>query len=271
MKKRLKILIILIFVLLLCCIIAFTIYYNKNINSSKKPNKISTDLANNEESKQDNIVKIINGKIENETIIDEFINNATTNGNSTLEIIEDSQYIILENITGEFNKVESKEKNSTTVTIPEKLDTAEDYEKAYGYYKLIVNNEEKGKFDKLRYQIKRKVKDNEVCIYFNTWMEVTDFQTICTYSLNSSQYNKKFDFTYNQRKDLGVKQIARENEFDNKDYGIYTFGRRCYYHNGRRYGIYFRKCIKSKNNYSSRYIRTNTSRCKIWNLRRSLF
>lgn len=231
MKKNLKILISLIFVLLICCIVAVTVYYNKNVDLNKISDETTIESANEEESKQSNIVKITNGKIENENIIDNFINSINTNENSTLEIIEDDKNIILENVHGELN-TESKEDNSTTVvTIPDKVDTDEDYQKVYGYYKLIVNNEEKGKYDKLRYQIKRAVKDNEVCLYFNTWMDVTDFQTICTYSLDNSLYNKKFDFTYSQRKDLGVKQIAKENEFDNKDFGIYTFGRRCYCYN----------------------------------------
>ena len=60
---------------------------------------------------------------------------------------------------------------------------------------------------------------NEVNIIFESWAELaTPLPVICKYNLDSSNYKHRFDLTFYQRKDLGIKDI-----YDVGDYKIKTF------------------------------------------------
>lgn len=86
-------------------------------------------------------------------------------------------------------------------------------------------NDKEEKFDNLRWKIKKKTTENTVqVIFYEYLLELTEIPVICEYTLDNSLYEKKYDLTYMQRKDMGVKQIAKINQFDNTDFEVYTLG-----------------------------------------------
>jgi hypothetical protein len=234
MNKKISIGIIVI--ILVLCLIIFAIYYNKI-----KANNISNDentIINNEETNKENEIYITNGKITNEKLIDEFIENIEQRQDTELIINEDENKIILEYFIGDNDKkyneyYENNPQSDDSFSIDqETVDTlnlsdeevASEYKRIYGYYAITVNDEETETYDAFNWQIKRKTTDNVVELYFYTYGEIAEFPEICHYDLDSAEYVKEFELTYTQRKDLGVYKIAEKDEFDNEDYGIYTFG-----------------------------------------------
>ena len=124
-------------------------------------------------------------------------------------------------LQGNTNKEESG--NTTNRQVPKSVTTTEEYEEGYGYYRIVVNGEETGRYDVWHWHMRRVTKDNTVQVIMEPYLiEVTEFPVICEYSLESSNYEKKFELTYMGRKDMGVKKIAEKNQFDNLDFGIYT-------------------------------------------------
>ena len=179
------------------------------------------------------IVIIENGNIQNENKLDEFMDKANNREASILQIHaisgEKTDNIKLEFVPGKFrNEKFSRETNtgstnSTNIQVRNGTLTAEEYEETYGYYKVTVNDTETGRYDGLRWQMKRITKDNIVQVIMEPFLiEVTEFPVICEYFLESSSYEKKFELTYMGRKDMGVKKIAEKNQFDNLDFGVYT-------------------------------------------------
>ena len=73
--------------------------------------------------------------------------------------------------------------------------------------------------------IKQKTTDNTVQVIFYTdyfKFDLLEIPVIFEYNLDSSLYEKTYDLTYHGRKDMGIKQIAKTNQYDNIDYGLYT-------------------------------------------------
>lgn len=174
---------------------------------------------------------IEDGKIQNENLLDTFIENSKNKQSSTLQINsisnENAERIILEYVPGENDlKNENLSENTTVNSIaPDKDWSYEDYQKYYGYYKMTKNDKEET-FDGYRWGIKRQTDENTVqVIFFNyTFMDLAEIPVIFEYNLDSSLYEKKYDLTFLGRKDMGVYRIAKTNEFDNIDYGLYTIG-----------------------------------------------
>lgn len=182
--------------------------------------------------KEDSII-IENNKIKNEELLDNFIENANNKQPAILElnIITDEKLssIRLEYVPGKnyenVNLKASYENEEIIMTAPDKNWTFEDYQKYYGYY-ILTKNGAKEKYDDYHYKIKRQVTENIVTVYFNAeLLDLTEIPIICKYDLDSSLYRKIYgDLTYNQRRDLGIEQIAYKNQYDNTDYGFYTIG-----------------------------------------------
>ena len=173
------------------------------------------------------IVIIENGNIQNENKLDEFMDKANNCEASILQIHaisgEKTDNIKLEFVPGKIEEINTEETNTVNIQVPSSAATAEEYQEAYGYYKVTVNDTETGRYDGLRWQMKRITKDNIVQVIMEPFLiEVTEFPVICEYSLESSSYEKKFELTYMGRKDMGVKKIAEKNQFDNLDFGVYT-------------------------------------------------
>lgn len=177
---------------------------------------------------ENNIIIIEDKKIQNENLLDTFIEASNNKQNTSLQIKIVSNgnidNITLEYIAGE-NQIKSNSNSTQNETAPSSEWTSEEYQKFYGYYKLTKNDVEE-KFDFYHWRIKRKTQGNTVQVIFNTdYFDLLEIPVIFEYDLDSSLYKKKYDnLTYNQRKDLGIKQIAEENQFDNIDFGLYTFG-----------------------------------------------
>lgn len=224
MKK--KILIALGVIIIIFLIICGIIFYIDNNNIS---NEKSSNLVAKEETGIDNTIIIIeDGKIQNENLLDEFIEKANNKQASTLQIDitsnENIETVKLEYVPGENDiKNTTSSENITVNTIaPDKDWTYEDYQKYYGYFQITKNNKEE-RFDVYRWGIKRQTTDNTVqVIFYSNTIDLAEIPVIFEYNLDSSLYEKTYDLTYHGRKDNGIKQIAKTNQFDNIDYGLYT-------------------------------------------------
>lgn len=181
-------------------------------------------------------VIIKNNQIQNEDLIDEFIQNAINKKDDILEINIEGQLCKVEFISAKEDTKQYNKDGSVTVTIPQyngEMSEAFDIEyakKYYGYYKVTYSDGVKEEYSSLAFGIKRMIKDNKVIVYFTivsptVYIALTDdLKTICEYSLESSNYKKLVDLSYFQRKDMGLKKIAEKNEFDNKNFEVYTLG-----------------------------------------------
>ena len=187
----------------------------------------------NENQENQEIVIIDNGNIQNENKIDTFIDKGDNREAGILQIHiisnDKTDNMTVEFVPGTYESEISSEESNTesenTVNrqVPRSVTTAEEYEKVYGYYKVTVNGEETGRYDGLRWHMRRVTKDNTVQVIMEPYLiEVTEFPAICEYSLENSNYEQKFELTYMARKDMGVKKIAEKNQFDNFDFGVYT-------------------------------------------------
>ena len=248
MKKFLKVLIILLLVVLVAWGIIFGVDY-KRCSNFKKPvfvierngkyyglgykviiqkDRVEMYMFNKfvvgaiadmvtDANYNNNAVLITNGKIQNEDLIDIFIENVGKFTDSKLDIIQDEDNIILEYISGEYKLGQSE---TESVSVP-KDDSLEEYMRVYGYYKLTKNGEEVEKLDRSRFLVARRLEGKNIYLTFNTIGTICLEKPIdiCKYNLEESNYTKNIEITYMQRKDLGLKKVADEN-----DYGIYTYG-----------------------------------------------
>lgn len=209
--------------------------YYKNTNNIEKIEMYAfgktvagTIFSYNEENLNANNIIVENGKIKNENLLDKFIENSNNKQASILQINnisnENIETITLEYVPGEnyINNNISSENTTVNSIVPDVEWNSENYQKYYGYYKLIKNNNEE-KFDNLHWNIKRLTNGNTVqLIFYSYYFDLTEIPVIFEYNLDSSLYKKTFDLTYISKKDNKIKQIAKTNQFDNIDFGLYT-------------------------------------------------
>lgn len=234
-KKDLIILGIIIVLLLIICGIVFYTNYN-DVSNNELP--ISNVESSDDITTNNDIIIVKDGKIQNENLIDTFIENANNKQATNLEIEvisnENTDVIKLEYVPaekdGNQNDTEQNDNSSTnsnsTVIIngPNQEFTYEDYQKYYGYYQMTKNEKEE-KFDALHWNIKRLTDGNAVQVIFNSnTIDLAEIPVIFEYNLDSSSYTKPYDLTYIPRNDNEIKEIAKPNQFDNKDFSVYTFG-----------------------------------------------
>lgn len=220
MKKKSLYIIILLICISILIIVNYLLLKNSNKTKSvENKNNILNNVENEQKNESlGNYVIIKNGKIENENLIDDFINSDNSK-NSKLEIVQDNDKISVESIKPETSESSC---NNDVVNKTENIGdgSAESNKKLYGYYILTVNDKQNGEFDKERFSIKRNISNNEVTLYFDApYSDIIEMPIICKYSLESSNYKKKFDLKYNQRKDLGIYEI-----YDTGDFKVKTFG-----------------------------------------------
>lgn len=193
MKKKVIFIILIVFVFIV--LIVGLILGKINILNVKHAGDLTGNNKNQESENIDkSYVSINNGVINNETLIDEFIN-LDEKENKKLEIYQDDNKIILEYIKPENNE--------------------------NGYYKLKINDEETRTFSKNEHLICRStnINDNKVLVFFDSYcIDYAEMPLICEYNLGSSNYTKQFELNYMPRKDLGIKEI-----YDNGDYKLKTF------------------------------------------------
>ena len=205
--------------------------YIEIINMSAFGKTIAGTVFNYDEVNNDtnnDIIIIDDGKIQNENLLDTFLKNADNKESSTLQINNISngstETITLEYVSGENDIKNSASLENTTVNTvaPDKDWTYEDYQKYFGYFQMTKNDKEE-RFDVYRWGIKRQTTENTVqVIFYSDTLDLAEIPIIFEYNLDSSLYEKSYDLTYHGRKDMGIKQIAKPNQYDNIDYGLYT-------------------------------------------------
>lgn len=226
MKRKILIILGIIVMLLIICGLVFYIDYEK-VSNNELP--MSNVESSNNITINNDIIIIKDGKIQNENLIDTFIENSNNKQATKLEIDvtsnEKTDVIKLEYVPAEKNENQNDNLSSNSTVIingPNQKFTYEDYQKYYGYYKMTKNEKEE-KFDALHWNIKRLTNGNTVQVIFNSnTFDLAEIPVIFEYNLDSSLYKKTYDLTYLGRKDNGIKQIAKTNQFDNIDYGLYT-------------------------------------------------
>lgn len=232
MKKK-----ICIAVLTICLlgIIVFGMYITDRIRmKNNKPVIFSTwgyqyvpPISEEEKLKEEiskDVVIIKDNNIQNEYLIDEFISKTdyTKNESQELNILQDDKKIKITYTPGEYAKLYQKSagKETISVTTPENDGAFESRQKYYGYYSLIIDDNEPLKFALGDHYFARIIDGNNVVLYFDApLIDYVETHSICSYSVESSDYSKKYSLKYSQRKDLGIKEI-----FDAGDYKIKTFG-----------------------------------------------
>ena len=173
-----------------------------------------------------NIVKIKNGKINNEEIIENFLKEVGS------ETIDEKKLIIqkfdsYDGYTEEvlkFIPYISKCKEDEEESAKESY---EEFKKEQGMFTFKTGDYDHNitlEFNAFDYELKRKVEDGVVTFYLkanHTLVDGLQEQEICKYSLGSSNYKKEIDLNFYQRKDLGIKTIS---EFEDYDFNIFTYG-----------------------------------------------
>lgn len=181
-----------------------------------------------EETLGSGVVVIKNGEINNETLIENFLNKATIDSS-------EEQTLIIHDYTSEEEFVEKKIKfvpgsysekvqKDGTMTI-----NIDDMEELYGHYIYTINNDEDtAKTFNYKWWPKRNTENGIVSLRFETsplgFIDVAEFPLICSYSLESSNYTNKFELNYHQRKDKGLKTIINHNTNPDYEYSIHTLG-----------------------------------------------
>lgn len=185
----------------------------------------------NEETIDNDIVIIKNGNINDEDLINDFINKVNDSSNKEEVVLKIREYTSEE----EFKEKElkftpgSNENNENSNTVVDGIpDNYEKTKKRFGYYSLTLNNDYNSTetFNGYYWKLVKSTKDGIIKFRLeaNKFIDVTEFPVICSYSLESSNYRKKFDLTYYQRKDMGLEKIIDNKENDNYDFDVYTFG-----------------------------------------------
>ena len=185
-------------------------------------------LYSSDDQTNNSTITIKDGKIQNENLLDDFIEKANNKQNANLQIDiisdENKETINLEYIIGKYY-INNDTTSTTNMTAPDRNWNFDYYQEYYGYYKLVKNGEEES-FDDYHFDIIRETNDNVVSvIFYSEMIDLIEIPKICEYNLDSSSYKKIYgDLIYNQRKDVGIEQIAEKGQFDNSDFGLYTFG-----------------------------------------------
>lgn len=219
MKSKVIIMIVILVIMLVGLFIIFK--DNKQINTNEI-NNIGNISSSEEIKSENNIVIINNNKIQNENLIDEFIEKAidTNAENQELNIKQDGTNIKVTYTSGEYAKAMASMTDEGGVTVPAGDGSSDSNKKIYGYYTLFIDGERKGEYPLGSHTIQRTTSGNIVTLYFNApLIEYSTIPEICKYNLEDSYYTKKFDLSYNQRKDLGIKTIYNADMYLVKTFG----------------------------------------------------
>lgn len=203
--------------------VVFSTWGRKYTPAYKLPYKDNKEKDNVEITS--NIVKIKNGKINNEEIIENFLKEVGS------ETIDEKTLIIQEYYS------ESQYNENVLKFIPyiakckedEEIEDSsyEEFKKEQGIFTFKTGDSQHyvtSEFDAFDYELKRKVEDDVVTFYLKANHTLVDGpleHEICNYSLDSSNYKKEINLNFYQRKDLGIKTIS---EFGDYDFNILTYG-----------------------------------------------
>lgn len=189
-------------------------------------------------------VKVKDGKIENEILIDDFFNDMFGINyvrESKLIINNNQDRYIIENFLGENDKARNKALEEglssfvNTGVLPDELknpidETLQECRRIYGYYRVTKNDEEPIEFDCYTHVLRRKINTQEarndtskgiITLFFDMpYANTISNYIICNYDLSSSNYTSKFTLNFKQREDMGIKRITN----DKDDYNLLTCG-----------------------------------------------
>ena len=196
-------------------------------------------------------VNIKNSKIYDEILIEDFLNDITYKRDTKLVINNDDDKYVVEYFIGDndkaFNEMQALRKehlidisdmdfrqefiDPQTLGNPQSEEMLAKCKRVYGYYKVTKNGEEPIELDAYTHVFARKINKEEalkdvsnglvsLCFHLPyTASAITD-NIICNYTLASSNYTRKVDIKFTQRKDMGLKMITH----DNDDYNLHTVG-----------------------------------------------
>ena len=234
MKKKNMIFIIMAVIIVIVISILVMYMIDRKRMENNKPVLFSTwgyDYVTPVESGEENIVIIKNGHINNESLIENFIEKANQKNNREM-------YLTIREYNSEDNYIENK-----LSFIPSKsAQKADENESANTVINLIEQQNEYGKFiftkqtngneielnkelNTFNYELKRKTKDDVVSLYFNlrASLKEDDDLVVCSYSLESSDYTKKFNLNYSQENDNKIDTIIDKAEKAEYEFNVYTF------------------------------------------------
>lgn len=234
MKNKKKIFIIIVVVILIVISTLVMYMIDKKRMENNKTVLFSTwgyDYVNPVESGEENIVIIKNGHINNESLIENFIEKANKKNNREM-------YLTIREYNSEDNYIENK----LSFIPSESAQKADENELENTVINLIEQQNEYGKFiftkqtngneielnkelNAFNYELKRKTKDDVVSLYFNlkASLKEDDDLVVCSYSLESSNYTKKFNLNYSQENDNKIDTIIDKGEKAEYEFNVYTF------------------------------------------------
>lgn len=243
-----------IIIFIMACVIGIGIFFGMKMNSSDKTgeqaqennkNEIQVGTLNettgeqlqnevSENKNQDATVIIKNGTVENEDAIENFISNTGISFSEKL-ILKIREYTtenaydekILEFVPGEYGK-SLKDGTTSTIKLPDHNGTYEEFKNAYGYFRYddgIKEEDYRGEM----WILERIIKENniEFRIGAGPLIEITsedELPVICTYSIESSNYQKNVDMQFSQRKNKDIKKIIDSGSSEDYDFSVYTYG-----------------------------------------------
>lgn len=211
--------ILIIFLILLGIFFMVYSFLKSTDNLDIIQNVIGDDVENQDEH-QARMVKVYDGEIKFENLLDEFIENdlsekisLTINEYENKERVNHKELIFTPGINN--NKEGNDSENTTTVN----TGNFDEFKESYGYYTWIVNGEVVyEKLYTMDYNLERKTEDGIVKVRLYDFVEKHEVE-LFTYTLESSNYTSKYDLKYEQRKDMGIKRIVDGEAFD-----VYEFG-----------------------------------------------
>lgn len=227
MKKNTMIILLII---LGICVLIISITTGIVLTEHKEELSIPSNekMKNMSEETQTDIIIIKNGKIENEKLIDEFIEKVgTTTEEIALKIHEYSSETEYKEkqvtyVPGTYNYAK---KEGETANVYAGEPTIESYKQVYGYYIYqIGNNKENTEiFDNFQWKIKRNTKEGKVDVLFinHNLIQVAEIPVITSYQLTSADYHQEFQINFAFRNDKNIKEVFPKNTREN--YGIYTY------------------------------------------------
>jgi len=214
---------------------------SKNVAVSNTNEIVQNEPKVEDEPEITDAVIVKNGDIQNENLIEEFINNTGTSfaEEKILKVYvysNETEYIekTLKFVPGTSAKAAKEnegrslsEGNLVTVEIPNHDSTYEEFKEYYGYYEFN-DGTETNEYRTDNWILERRLMDgdtqNEEINFqigpgpLTDLTEYSEIPIVCSYSVKSSGYSRKFELIYNQRRDLGIYKIFED------DIAIYTYG-----------------------------------------------
>ena len=191
-------------------------YTSPAIDSDENGNKIAT-----------NVIELKDGKINDESIIERFIEEA--NSEST-----DEKTLIIRKYTNNSEKSYSENILRYTPYIEKYKEDEifaetdyDEFKEEQGKFTIVSGDFQKNvtlEFSAFDYDLKRKVEDGNVVFYLkasHTLVKGPLEHEICKYSFESSNYKKEINLNFYQRKDLGIDNITKN---ENSNFNIFTYG-----------------------------------------------